>query len=363
MFSKRIVINSTLIFCLFIVAFVYFLSPPPKDSFSKKTEIINKENGRIIKISSGMGIEEISQELKDKNFIRSKVTFKIFSFLINKARVLKSGEYDFGEGLWVPEIVNILADGPKDILVVIAPGMTIREVDEGLASLGIINKGEIINFDASLLKNDFPWLLSFGVGVPQKELTKKKDRLLLSNKGEATLEGFLFPDTYYFYPQSNTEAVIRKFLKNFEAKALPFFVGRNDFKKDITLASLLEKEIPDFFDRQIVAGILKKRINAGMPLQVDATVVYISCAGRFLSCPDITRADYKTDSSYNTYLYPGLPPLPIGNPGADAIKAAITLKNSPYWYYLSDPKTKKTIFSQTLDEHNKNRAKYLLKST
>ncbi|MFH0947745.1 MAG: endolytic transglycosylase MltG, partial [Elusimicrobiota bacterium] len=91
----------------------------------------------------------------------------------------------------------------------------------------------------------------------------------------------------------------------------------------------------------------------GMPLQVDATIAYIT--GNWA---DITADDKKIDSSYNTYMYRGLPAGPIGNPSLDSIKAAIYQKDSQYWYYLSTPDGE-TIFSRTLDEHNIARAKYL----
>ena len=77
------------------------------------------------------------------------------------------------------------------------------------------------------------------------------------------------------------------------------------------------------------------------------------------ACHPITASDLKIDSPYNTYLYAGLPPGPIGSPGREAIQAALTPLDSPYWFYLSDPLTKKTIFSVTLEEHAANRAKYL----
>ncbi|MDP3143282.1 MAG: endolytic transglycosylase MltG, partial [Candidatus Omnitrophota bacterium] len=105
-------------------------------------------------------------------------------------------------------------------------------------------------------------------------------------------------------------------------------------------------------DRPIVAGVLWKRLEAGVPLQVDATLVYIT--GR----NEIYEADKKINSPYNTYLYRGLPKGPIANPGLSAIKAAIFPETSPYWYYLS-AKDGATVFSKTLGEHNRNKANYL----
>jgi UPF0755 protein len=126
-----------------------------------------------------------------------------------------------------------------------------------------------------------------------------------------------------------------------------------DLEEIVIMASMLEKEVINYEDKQIVAGILWKRLRAGMPLQVDATVAY--AAGKSGS---ITSDDKKTDSLYNTYLYRGLPAGPICNPGLESIKAAIYSVSSQYWYYLSAPDGR-TIFSMTLDEHNIARAKYL----
>ena len=107
------------------------------------------------------------------------------------------------------------------------------------------------------------------------------------------------------------------------------------------IASMLEKEIPDDGEREIAAGILEKRLKNKMPLQIDATIIYLKCGGRFLNCAPLQKSDYKIDSPYNTYIYQGLPPAPISNPSLRAILAAIRGKDSSYWYYLSDPKTKR----------------------
>ena len=118
------------------------------------------------------------------------------------------------------------------------------------------------------------------------------------------------------------------------------------------MASLIEKEVKSDVDRKLVSGILWKRLEAKIPLQVDATLVYIT--GR----REIYEADKKINSPYNTYYYRGLPKGPIANPGLSAIKAAIYPQSSSYWYYLS-AKDGMTIFSKTLEEHNSNKAKYL----
>jgi UPF0755 protein len=186
--------------------------------------------------------------------------------------------------------------------------------------------------------------------------------LLFSRTLSSEVEGHLFPDTYRFYKNSSPGEVLKKMRDNFAAKAQPILDrDRPHIRENLILASILEKEVPEYEDRQIVAGIMQKRLEADMLLQADATLCYMKYekAGAFVPCTPITSADLKTKSPYNTYLSKGLPPGPIGSPGLEAIKAAQDPKESPYWYYLSDPKTGKTIFSKTLDEHTRNRVKYL----
>ncbi len=187
---------------------------------------------------------------------------------------------------------------------------------------------------------------------------------LLRGKGVLTedlpqyLEGYLFPDTYEFFVPSSAAAVEAKFGENFNQKVrtiIPVGLSEKDLKEILTQASLVEREVPDSFERKIVAGIMMKRLKNNIPLQLDASL----CYGKDSPCFPITESDKKAGSPFNTYLYSGLPPHPISNPGVDAILAVLNPVTTPYWFYLSDPKSKKTIFSKTLDEHNDNVVKYL----
>lgn len=180
------------------------------------------------------------------------------------------------------------------------------------------------------------------------------------------LEGYLFPDTYRFFASSTASVVVGKFTQNFKEKGESLL--RQDirnWKRNLILASLVEKEVPNFADRKIVAGILLKRLSVNMPLQVDATLCYTKLYANSdidsgdKRCYPIIQADKSTDSPYNTYLYNGLPPGPIANPGKEAILAVLEAEETPYWFYLSDPSTGRTIFSRTLEEHNLARRLYL----
>jgi UPF0755 protein len=150
-------------------------------------------------------------------------------------------------------------------------------------------------------------------------------------------------------------------LGTFEKRAWPMLNTTRDWYERLTLASYLEREVPEFENRQLVAGVLLRRINLSMPLQVDATLSYAKCDGLIRDCKNlkVLRSDINMTSPYNTYTRLGWTPTPITNPGESAIQAALTPKFSSYLYYLSSPDTKETYFSKTLDEHNTKRKKYL----
>ena len=166
------------------------------------------------------------------------------------------------------------------------------------------------------------------------------------------LEGMLFPDTYRFDRGSSAEDIIARMRKDYSQKDA------------LIIASILEKEVRTENDMKIVAGIIEKRLAAGMALQIDATVAYGVCypeflKGRYCDVSKVNLVDNKKlDSAYNTYTRTGLPVGPISNPGLKALMAAQNPQSSEYWYYLS-AKDGTTIFSRTLEEHNIARVKYL----
>lgn len=182
---------------------------------------------------------------------------------------------------------------------------------------------------------------------------------LKEKPGDTGLEGYLFPDTYRLYVQALPEQVATKMLQNFNTKFSPELRAQaarqhHSIFEIVTIASLIEKEVASDEDRAIVSGILWKRLTHDMPLQVDATIAYITGKRSI----NISHAETEIDSPYNTYLYRGLPKGPISNPGLSAIRAALYPRPSPYLYYLSTPDNK-IIFSRTLKEHNRAKAKYL----
>jgi len=283
----------------------------------------------VFEVKQGDGFRKIIGGLRDAGVIRSSLVTETFSLLNGSAVAMQPGRYKLSPTMSAPGILEELTGGSgKEVAVTIPEGTNLYQIDTLLNNALVIKSGELINFQS-----------------------------------DGSLEGKLFPDTYRFFTGSDAKDVAQKFLDNFNVKAAALLQeDLANANEDLILASVVEKEVPDAEDQKIVAGILWKRLKAGMPLQVDATV----CYAKFkegpvpaVPCYPFTPLDFKIDSPYNTYLYKGLPPSPIGNPGISAISAAIHPKSSPYWFYLSDPKTGKTIFAKTLDEQTQNKVKYL----
>lgn len=306
----------------------------------------------VVYIPKNSGVEEISESLLNENLIGSKQLFKLYAFVSGRAHLIKPGLYFIKPGTSNWQIIEILSAGPKEINITLTPGSTLAEDDEDLSRLHIIRAGELLRFNPAPLIDRYPWLLE------ALRLTGNQEEYKIDSNG-LNLEGFIYPDTYRFYQGSDVSDVVKKILDNFEDKAL-LAVGKENLRKTIILASLVEKEVSDKTDKGVVAGILNKRLTNKTTVDVDATVVYIKCQGKFRGCrPKLSRQDFEVNSPYNTYRYLGLPPSPISSPGLGAIEAAANPTSSNYWYYLSDPKTGKTIYAKTLDEQNKNRALYL----
>jgi len=192
------------------------------------------------------------------------------------------------------------------------------------------------------------------------------DYPILPRQAKGSLEGFIFPDTY-FIPQnapsgtSISNLIIAKALDNFSKKITPAMLsqakaGGMDLYKIITLASIIEKESKgDAAERATISGIFYNRLSAGLPLQSDATVDFITKK----NSPSASSADLQIDSPYNTYKYAGLPPGPICNPSLSSITAALYPQSTDYMYFLTDPQTGRAVFAKTYDEQVANKQKYL----
>ena len=281
---------------------------------------------KIFLIKGGEGVKEIGANLEKEKLVRNQYLFDFYVFLTGKTKKLQAGGY----------LLN--------------PSMNIIEITKKIVS------GDVIKEKITIIEG---WnLRDIGFYFENKGMFQAEEFWELAGSSNVGLEGYLFPDTYEIPPKISLEDIVKKILQNFDKKLAPY---RNEISgagltipEVITMASLLEKEVKTLEDKKIVAGILWKRLKNNIPLQVDATITYIT--GK--KTTKISKEETEIESPYNTYKYRGLPLGPICNPGIESIKAAIYPQDSLYWYYLSAPDGK-TIFSKTLEEHNFAKAKFL----
>ncbi|MDO8493250.1 MAG: endolytic transglycosylase MltG [bacterium] len=281
--------------------------------------------GKYIEIKKGVSIEDGAQFLKDKNIIQSTSMFRLFISLFGETGNIIAGEYRFDkpENLYV--VVRNITDTEykgRALRITIPEGFTNKDIAE-------LIEGKLPNFNmANFLKTALP------------------------------LEGSLFPDTYIFPITHDEKNVITRMNDNFNTKIQDIkpeiIASKYTRNQIIIMASILEKEARTMETRRTIAGILWKRLEKGMLLQVDASFLYLLNK----QSSELTGADLNMDSLYNTYKYKGLPPGAISNPGIDSIIAALRPIQSPYFFYLSD-KDGDMHYAVDFEQHKKNKAIYL----
>jgi len=289
-------------------------------------------------IEKGEGNAEVATRLEGQGFVANKYYFIFYvktNDLINK---IMPGEYKLSGSLTIPEIAVLITSQEKKFVKITFPeGWNSQRMSERIAANGLDG--------AEFLK----------IAMEPGEIAEEFSFL----QGEKKLEGYLFPDTYFFEKDATAGKIIRKMIENFDKKITPDLIEemsgqKKSLREIIIMASIIEGEVRSEEDRKIVSGIFWKRIEIGQPLQSCATLAYILGENK----KQYSFADTRTDSPYNTYLNKGLPPGSISNPGLSVIKAAIYPKESQYNYFLSDPETGKTVYSETIEEHNQNKTKY-----
>ena len=309
------------------------------------------ESGDAVSITIGQGesVERIAETLKSAGLIRNPFAFKIFVWGESLSAKLQAGEYILDPSMDAPEIVRLLTAGDA-----LSREVTVR-VLEGWSNAAI---GAYLADDRKLFSLA-DWQNAAGTTDSRMLLPEKAYSFFGDKPVTATLEGYLYPDTYRVFRDTQPAQLIEKMLDNFEKKVSADLVaeihgqGKTLFEI-LTLASIVEREVQTDSDRKMAADVFLKRLRDGIALQSDATVNYVT--GKQALQP--TFDDLAVDSPYNTYKYPGLPPGPIGNPSLSAMIAVVRPEPNPYYYFLTAP-SGETIFSKTLDEHNANKAKYL----
>lgn len=275
-------------------------------------------------IVKGWGASQIANKLYSEKLIKSPLAFKILSQVSGKSGRIQAGEYRLSPSYSLFEVFSQFEKGPVELWVTIPEGFRREEVAARFAAVLGKDRAFIDEF-LSLTKNE---------------------------------EGYLYPDTYLFPKDATAEKIVNKMLSTFDEKSK--IITRTTSLSDVEaviLASLIERETKNTNEREIVAGILMNRLNAGWPLQVDATLQYLTGKeGAWWG--GVAKEDLEIKSSFNTYKFTGLPPTPIANPGFTSLEAAFNPEPSDFWYYIHD-NDGKIHYAKTLEEHNVNIRKYL----
>lgn len=281
----------------------------------------------VFVVKKGEGVRSIAARLDEQNLIRSSTGFFVLVKTLGIEKQLQAGDFRLNRAMDAKTIAQELTHGMLDVWVTTLEGWRSEEVATKIA----------------------------------KELDIPEAQFLQYSR-----EGYMFPDTYLIPRDATPAAIARIFLATFEQKITPQM--REDARKKglsleqvIILASIVEREGRTNEDRPVIAGVLLKRLEAGWPLQTDATLQYAlgyQPLEKSWWKRALTADDKKIRSPYNTYLHAGLPPGPISNPGIASIRAVIYPVDSDYWYYLHDLQGG-VHYARTIEEHNANIAKYL----
>ncbi len=338
------------IFLVLIAGFFYFFwFLEKKIPFEKASS----SNLRVeVEIIEGEGSTEVGKKLKKKGLIKNKYFFYYYVWRTKTSKKIQAGKYEFSPNMTLEEIVEVLIGGKikQEIVKLTIP--------EGYTNKKII---ETLKEKKPTIADQFEQLAScrcFNKTDCECDFFSEKYSFVKEIPTGVDLEGYLFPDTYFIYEEDTGKTLIEKFLRNFEKKINNEILEKikkqnKTLHEVITMASIVEKEVNEYEDRRLVAGIFWKRIKEEMPLQSCATLAYVTGENK----EKYYQEDINFSSPYNTYLNLGLPPGPISNPGLESIEATVWPKESDYYFFLSDPQTGKTIFSKNSQEHSENKAK------
>jgi UPF0755 protein len=286
----------------------------------------------VFEIVRGRTVRGVASDLKARGVLRKSTPFVLLYQLLYAPRSLKAGEYELPESGSARKILETFIHG-KILLhpVTVAEGLNGGEIAEVVSGAGFGTADEFLAAFAQ------PGLIG-----------------LLDPKAE-DLEGYLFPETYRFPMGTTAAEVVEAMVEEFKSEVSPAWRGRAaelgmSLRDAVILASLIEKETARPEEKKLVSAVFHNRLKAGMKLDCDPTIIYaLKKKGPFEG--RLRTKDLKLDSPYNTYLYPGLPPGPIANPGKATLEAALYPAEADFLYFVSR-NDGTHVFSRTLKEHS-----------
>lgn len=303
--------------------------------------VSDSEQTQVFVLKEGMSAAQVAGELENMKIIRSAEVFRQLCRVEKADSKLVAGMYYLSPSLSSYEILDVFLKGPvPDILRITIPeGYTVAEIVSTLTKNGLGTEQEFYQAMQTFQSADY----SFLKGTPS---------------GNTHLEGFLFPDTYFFDKNAKPKEVINRFLERFEQELSAETKARLQVLDIsvytwVTKASIVEREAAKPEERPIIAGVFDNRLRIGMALESCATVQYILGEVK----PVLSLEDIKIDSPYNTYKNAGLPPGPIANPGHASLNAVLFPAETDYIFFVAK-NDGSHAFAKTFDEHLRNVNKY-----
>ena len=335
--KKKILVILVLFVVIFASGGIYFKS-------RSGAYDVNEEKKVVVNIPSGSGTDSIADILSDAKLIKNKLVFKINVKMSGKASQFKAGEYQFDQSYTNGEIINDIAAGK---IYHSGPKVTVKE---GATSIEIIDE---------LVKKNL------GTKENYEKLINNPDEFrdkyeFLKDKNIKSLEGFLYPSTYFCTEGESEREVISRMLNKFDEMYKYKIKPEMDKHKDLNfydvmkMASIIEKEAVVDKDRPLISSVFYNRLAKDMPLQSDATIQYAFKERKKV----VTYEDLKIESPYNSYKYKGLPPTPIANPSWKSIEAAINPAKTDYLYFVAKTDGGENNYAKTYEEHLKNEKRY-----
>jgi len=307
-----------------------FFGAPDQDAASVTIEVI-----------PGSSVNTIIDQLEEGRVLKNPFWFKVYGRLSGKARSLQAGLFEIQPGTSIKTLYEILVDARvSEREVTILEGWTLSDVESMLVQRGIASESEVMQLAMEpTVRAEYPFLSQIPRGLD--------------------IEGYVFPETYRVFANATAKDVLIRALNTFQTRIVEgksHLLQRQDQSlfEIVVIASILEREVQRPEDMRLVADLIYRRLELGMPLQMDSTVNYTT--GK--NDPGVTFADRDTPSRYNTYLNTGLPIGPISNPSEEAIDAALNPTRNEYLFFLTTSQGE-VIYARTHEEHLQNRARYL----
>lgn len=321
---------------LFIIISLLFVVYQELCSYFKEPASLNAEP-RMVLIGSGQTFDTVTRILHEKEIIQNPFKFKLIARIMNFDRNVKAGEYLLAASMSPEKILETLVDGKVYLYRISIPeGYTLNQIASLLDEKGVFNGTEFLK-----AANDSTLTEQLGINAKN-------------------IEGYLFPETYFFAKDVSARNIISTMVKQFHITFNPIWEKRPadltfSIHEIVTLASMIEKETGTEEERPLVSSVFHNRLNKNMRLQSDPTVIY----GVEDFDGNLSRKHLNTPTPYNTYTTSGLPPGPIANPGKASLEAAILPAETPYLYFVSK-KDKTHFFSTNYDDHKEAVRKYQL---